>query len=187
MQNVYKECPILENDKFMIRLTKKEDIKDLLDVYSDEKAVPFFNSDNCHGDDFHYTTMKRMEDAVNFWIFSYDNGYFVRFSIIDKKINKAIGTIEFYKRASEDSFNDCGVMRLDIRSDYENEECITNMLKVFVPSAFDLFGVDTIVTKAIPEAIDRVQGLKNLKFKSTDEKLIGEDGTAYGDYWILNK
>ena len=187
MINVYKECPILENDKFMIRLIKKEDTKDLLDVYSDEKAVPFFNSDNCHGDDFHYTTMKRMEDAVNFWIFSYDNGYFVRFSIVDKEINKAIGTIEFYKRASEDSFNDYGVMRLDISSNYENEECITNMLNVFLPSAFDLFGVNTIATKATPKAVNRVQALNKLKFTLTDEKLIGDDGTAYGDYWILKK
>ena len=39
-------------------MTNKEDKADLLKVYSDEKSVPFFNSDNCGGDDFYYTTEK---------------------------------------------------------------------------------------------------------------------------------
>lgn len=54
--DVYKSCPKFENDKFLIRRTEKSDRDGLLKVYSDEKAVRFFNGDNCHGDNFHYTT-----------------------------------------------------------------------------------------------------------------------------------
>lgn len=50
MQNVYESCPVFEDDRFEFRLLKEEDIDDLLEVYSDKNALPFFNSDNCDGD-----------------------------------------------------------------------------------------------------------------------------------------
>lgn len=50
--NVYEKCPVLESENFLLRKVCLEDSDDLLKVYSDEKAVPFFNGDNCHGDDF---------------------------------------------------------------------------------------------------------------------------------------
>ena len=45
--DVYQNCPSYENEYYMLRMIKKEDKTDLLKVYSDEKALPFFNSDNC--------------------------------------------------------------------------------------------------------------------------------------------
>ena len=56
MCNPYEKCPVYENENYLLRMVRKEDKEDLLKVYSDEKAVPFFNSDNCGGDDFHYGT-----------------------------------------------------------------------------------------------------------------------------------
>lgn len=45
--SIYESCPVLENEKFMLRLFQEEDCDDLLKVYSDKNALPFFNSDNC--------------------------------------------------------------------------------------------------------------------------------------------
>ena len=72
MRDVYEYCPEFENDKYLLRLISAEDTNDLLKVYSDTSAVPFFNSDNCNGDDFYYKTLERMKQAVDFWIFSYN-------------------------------------------------------------------------------------------------------------------
>ena len=91
--NVYEKCPVLESENFLLRKVCLEDSDDLLKVYSDEKAVPFFNGDNCHGDDFYYTTIERMQEAVKFWLWSYDNGYFVRWSVSDKKKGIVIATV----------------------------------------------------------------------------------------------
>ena len=76
--DVFKALPVFDGARFALRGVQKSDAADLLKVYSDERAVPFFNGDNCHGDDFHYTTIERMNEAVAFWLFSYENGYFVR-------------------------------------------------------------------------------------------------------------
>ncbi len=66
MINVYEKCPIFESDAYLLRLVQEEDIDDLLEVYSDKNALPFFNSDNCHGDNFYYPTRERMQFAP--WI-----------------------------------------------------------------------------------------------------------------------
>jgi len=83
--NIYKSCPTLESEKFMIRLFQDADCDDLVKVYGDKNALPFFNSDNCDGDNFYYATKERMAEAIGFWHMSYDDGWFVRLSIVDKE------------------------------------------------------------------------------------------------------
>ena len=184
MSNVYELCPVFESEKFLIRKVIMEDAKDLLDVYSDVKAVPLFNSDNCHGDTFYYTTLERMKEAMDFWIYSYDEKYFVRWSILDKNSSTAIGTIELFHRDATDYFAGFGILRLDLRSDFERELYIYEILNVLLKDAYDLFRCKRIATKAIRMAEERRKALEKLGFKATEEKLVGNDGTEYGEYYI---
>ena len=129
MIDVYEFCPELENEKFVLRLIENNDCDDLLKVYSDKNAVPFFNGDNCNGDDFYYATKERMKQAVDFWIFSYRERYFVRWVISDKSKKEVIGTIELFHRDSViDAFDNCGLLRLDLRSDFERTPIIADIL-----------------------------------------------------------
>ena len=64
--SVYDVCPVLKSENFTLRLVEQGDAPGLLKVYSDERAVPLFNGDNCNGDDFHYTTLERMLEAIDF-------------------------------------------------------------------------------------------------------------------------
>ncbi len=185
--DVYKECPKFENDRYILRLTVRGDCDGLLKVYSDKKAVPFFNGDNCHGDDFYYTTAERMLQALDFWAEAYSKGWFVRWSIIDKATGEAVGTIEEFHRDADDYFTNCGLLRLDLRSDYETAADIKSILALIVRPSFDLFGCAMVATKAVPSAVERVAALTSLGFTACDEKLKGFDGTLYGDYYALDK
>ena len=111
--NIYETCPVLESEKFIIRLFQDDDCDDLLKVYSDKNALPFFNSDNCDGDNFYYSTKERMTDAIGFWHMAYENGWFVRMSIVDKAVEAVIGTVELCVRVSEDAFDNMGILRVD--------------------------------------------------------------------------
>lgn len=93
MSDVYENCPAFENDKFLLRFSQLDDAEDLVSVYSDKNALPFFNSDNCHGDNFYYPNEDRMRQAIKFWLSSYSSKWFVRWTIIDKEKHEAIGTI----------------------------------------------------------------------------------------------
>ena len=66
MSNVYEKCPSLENERFLLRFVEEKDANDLLEVYSDKNALAFFNSDNCGGENFYYTTEEQMVDAIGY-------------------------------------------------------------------------------------------------------------------------
>lgn len=187
MSRVYEICPQFENEKYLLRFVCEKDCKALLKVYSDKRAVPFFNSDNCGDDDFYYTTENRMKEAIKYWVWEYNRHGFVRWSIIDKEANEAIGTIELFHRDSDDYFTNCGLLRLDLRSDYETATEIENILSLIIEPTFELFDCDKIATKAIPEAKERIKAFSNMGFVFSQEKLIGHDGTNYKDYLIFER
>ena len=185
MKDVYVECPVLGNEAFLLQRTVKADAQELLEVYSDEKAVPFFNSDNCNGDNFFYRTLEQMQAEINFWEASYRSRAFVRWSIFDRSSGKAVGTIEMFCRMADDFFNKTGLLRLDLKSEYEKEDVICSILEPLLEQAPELFGCESVSTKAVKEAAERRKALECLGFKETAEKLKGHDGTAYGDYYML--
>lgn len=187
--NVYENVPVFENEEFMLRLVDREkDVDDLWEVYSDKKAVPLFNSDNCNGDNFYYDTKEKMEKALDFWVFSYRNGYFVRWAVIDKKCKKAVGTIELFHRDSEDYFTNCGLLRLDLHSSYETEQAIASVLGLIISDAYELFYCDKIATKAPETATERIRALKGLGFEAASQRLTGNNGeTLYGDYYVRRR
>ncbi len=112
MATIYETCPQFENENDLLRFVEREDAEDLLEVYSDKNALPFYNSGNCDGDNFYYPTMEKMEQAIHFWRTAYQEKWFVRWAIIDKRASKAIGTIKMFHRISNDPFHDMGVLRL---------------------------------------------------------------------------
>ncbi len=177
--NIYQTCPEVKSERFLLRLVTPDDCDDLWKVYSDLNAVPLFNSDNCNGDDFHYATLERMRQAMSFWIWSYENGWFVRLSIVDLSAGCAVGTVELCYRDSEDT----GILRLDLRSDYETEAVIKELLALVVEPAYDWIGCSRLITKAKPIAGARIKALTAFGFTPADAPLIGHDGTAYGDYF----
>ena len=188
MSNVYEQCPILENDRFLLRFVTRGDATDLLKVYSDKNALPFFNSDNCHGDNFYYPTKERIDKAIDFWLYSYNQKFFVRWTIIDKKTEEPIGTIELFHRIAEDDFNHVGVLRLDVRSDYEKSEAIYELLSVIIPRAYELFDCKKIISKVPVYAIERIDAFSKYGFEKSESLLEGTmDHYLYNNYWIIHK
>lgn len=206
MKNIYDECPILENERFLFTKVELSDTKELLKVYSDKNALPFFNSDNCHQGNFYIQTKEHMEKCIESWNREYEQRGFVRYAIIDKvgneeinvesnkagnresnkSSNKVIGTIELFNRKAEDYFSNCGLLRLDLRSDYEQENIIYSILSSITKPAFELFDCTMVATKARNYAVERIAALKKAGYIKSEEKIIGQDGTMYGDYWVNN-
>jgi [ribosomal protein S5]-alanine N-acetyltransferase len=182
MNDVYKVCPVLKNDHITLRKTDLDDTKDLLKCYSDKTAVPFFNSDNCHGDDFYYATEDRMKKAIEFWDFSYINRYFVRWTIIINATNEIIGTVEMFHRIAEDEFNHYGLLRLDLKSSFEKKDIIDSVLEIANQWFYDLFDVKYILTKGFPDAKERIDSLIKNGYTPLDRKLM-----SYDNYYVREK
>lgn len=183
LKDVYVEIPVLENGTFLLRKIDMEaDAEDLLRVYSDEKAVPLFNSDNCWGN-FYCTTVKQVQEMIMAWQREYEKRYYVRWAIVDKRNDMAVGTIELFNRKAEDYFTDCGLLRLDLRSDYEKEEYIHSILSLVIAYTKELFCCDWMATKAVPLATERIKVLKSMGFSLSKEVINGKNDVIYGDYY----
>lgn len=188
MTDVYEKCPVFEDENYLLRFVEETDASDLLEVYSDKNALPFFNSDNCNGDNFYYPTEEKMLEAIKFWLFSYRERYFVRFTVIDKSVRKAVGTVELFRRTSGDKFDGDGVLRLDVKSNYERADVLFNILSIVVPPAFELFDCSEIITKVPVYAVERIMAVQKSGFSKSENLMIGtHDGYAYKDYWTIQK
>lgn len=183
----YVVCPVFENTRYRLRLVDMDDAADLLAVYSDPMVWPILNADNCNTD-FQFTTLLEMQAYIHCWLDEYQKQYYVRFSIIDLTVQKVVGTIELFRREAADFFNDCGLLRLDLRQDHENEATIHEILRLLLPQAFALFHCRMIATKVPPIARERQRVMEALGFTKSNEMLIGgHDGKRYGDYFVLYK
>lgn len=138
--NIYQNCPEYQTETFRLRLVRPEDAQALLDCYSDPDVAARANADNCTSD-FHYTTLKQMEECIRFWLAEYQRGYYVRFAILSKQESRAVGTMEVFG-------GEAGVLRLDIASRYEQEGYIDQLLRLAVLELIRDFGAESLYVKA---------------------------------------
>ena len=158
----YNNLPTYEGHNFLLRLVCENDINDLAECIGDPDTQKLSNDDNCSG--YTATTaLERAKGAVDSWKVDYKERYFVRFSIIDKHTEKAVGTIEIFPRnKAMDKDSKDGILRIDIVSRYEQESVISQLL-VLADYFFIDFGIDILLTKAIPipEAKQRIVALES--------------------------
>ena len=176
--NVYETCPDFTTPHFTLRLICAEDAPGLLRVYSDPQAQRCFNADNCTSD-FCYTTLDQMTGCVNMWLWSYQRGDFVRWTILQE--GTPVGTVEMFRR--DDTDNGTGVLRLDLQSSIETADLIDELLRALLPAMHEIFGCECILTKCRPEMVQRRMALKQHGFTEHPQPLIGENGIAHPHYW----
>lgn len=172
MKNIYEECPIFQDETVCLIQTKMEDAKELLMCYSDKKAVPFFNADNCNGDTFYYDTVERMEQAIKFWQNSYEWRAFVRWTVVLRSNNEKIGTVEMFNRGMTKHFGIHGILRIDLQSKYEKRKIVASIIDIVNKNFYEAFGVNYIMTKVVPEATERVYALEKHQYVKIDKGMF---------------
>jgi len=179
--NVYKTCPVFITPRFTLRLVRREDTAGLLEVYSDKCAQYYFNADNCTSD-FRYSTLREMQKCVDMWLYGYEHGWFVRWTILMGK--RPVGTVEMFRRDDGENGEGVGVLRIDVASRYEFPDVHEELLRTLLPALHELFGCQRILTKALPVMARRRLALTLHGFVPCKKPLIGENGVEYGDYWV---
>ena len=159
MSGIYDICPVLETDGFILRLVAEADAADLLLCYADPEAQAVFDFENCTSD-FCYTTIEEMTDCIRFWLREYAQRMYVRFAVVDKQTQKAIGTVEMFGDSSLLRDHNGGVLRIDLASPYETAAHLAELLRLADDKFYTFFDVEFIVTKGKPIAVARVNALK---------------------------
>jgi len=161
-----------ESSHFVLRQVTQEDTPALLECYSDPAAVALMNDDNCTGG-FLCQTLEDVREHIRVWNEEYRNRMYIRPAIEDKATGQILGTMEVFG-------GEPGVLRLDLRTDWERPQVLAELLGLAVrefPRDFDMSG---LVTKAVPEAAARREALEALGFSGPGEF------RGYGDYYRLD-
>ena len=98
---------------------------------------------------------------------------------------KRIGTVELCLRVSEDKFNNMGILRVDVRSDYEQENELYGIFSLVTPELEKMLGCKGVLTKAPLYAIERMKAIQKVGFTKSEHFLIGKTGYASDGYWTL--
>ena len=148
----YEKCPEYESRSFLLRLLSTDDANDLFECYNGD----IITSDNNTEKVFHFSTIKKARECIKSWLREYERRYYVRFAIIEKQNGRAAGTVEIFDYGEKEIGH--SVLRIDILSHYENEEHLSEILRI-ADQFFCDFLCSTIVTKAVPEATRRINAL----------------------------
>ncbi len=185
--NVYESIPTMEKGEIRLRPVTAADEAALLRVYGDPLALPFFNSDNCHGDIFYYDTPEKMRRAMDFWRTSWEQGWFVRWAIALR--GEVIGTVELCRRGEspDDPYSGMGILRVDVGSAWEKSDVLAAVMDALLPDAYALFDCHALMTKAAPYAVARVAALTECGFVRSDKPVMGHHGERFEYYWVREK
>lgn len=88
-------------------------------------------------------------------------------------------------RVSEDKFNNMGILRVDVRSDYEQQDILDEIFSLITPRLEEMLGCKGILTKAPIYAIERIKAIQKVGFTKSEHMLIGKNGYAYDGYWTI--
>lgn len=188
MNKLFESNPKIENSSYRIRLVRKKDLDDLLELYSNTDNIRYINNDDCNGDNFYYQSKEELIEKYTFWKHAYTKKWFIRLSLIDKKENKVIGVIELLKRGGYDSFKDSIVIRLDLISRYEIKDNLVEILVLLENKLRKTCKYSKIAIKAFDEQKERKEALIALNYKLSNRKMIGlEDNKEYKNYYVKRK
>jgi len=159
--NPYIHCPSYETESFMLRLVSLHDAEDLLKCYADKESVARMNADACTSG-FYFESVAEMEAAILFWLSEYEQQRYVRFAVVDKSIDKAIGTVEIFG-------GEFGVLRIDLCSAYETPTYFSELLTCAVHHFYTDFDVRTMCIKVLPAFAMRTDTVKKFSFVLTND------------------
>lgn len=182
--NPYENCPTFESEHFLLRNIDIADADDLLVCYADEQAVKLINVDRATTTEFNFTSVVQMRTCLRFWLMEYGQKRYVRFAIVDKELKKAVGTVEISQKGNSEHLTNVGLLRLDLATQYESYDAISELLTLINAEFYDAFGLDYLMTKAIAEGEIRIKALKNADYYPVYNNVIIR---FTDDYFIKGK
>ena len=177
----YTEATPLASDRFTLRPMKPDDAEALLACYADPRAWPFFNDDNCSGH-FMFKTRKEMGEAIRIWIICQETRAFMRYTLLDNGV--PFGTVEFCPRNELHPVHGrVSIVRVDVDPAHEQADDLYDLLKCTIRQMMPAFRVDALITKAVPQAVERIAALKAWGFRPTEDQQLTR-GFPHYHLWL---
>jgi len=172
----YAKCPAFETPHFQLRQVCEADAADLLEsFYGDVSGWMFYGNDMCKSIFAgQYATLDEMKHCIRVWRQEYANRYYIRFSVIAKQTQRAVGTIEIFDHINSEknwqleAIRNGLVLHIDLGAPYETQAHIAELLVLADAEVYKRFGMKHILIRAVPQATERIAALLARGYASFD-------------------
>ena len=169
----YANCPEFDTEHFHLRQVREDDAEELLEsFYGDLSGWMFYGNSMCKSIFAgRYATLEEMKKCIRSWLKEYANRYYIRFTVLDKKAGKAVGTIEVFDNIHSEKKWKTGavkhgfVLHIDFAVTCETKEYISEILALADKEFFRLFGFEYLLIRAVPEAKERIAALTAARYE----------------------
>lgn len=150
---IIKEIPIIANGKITLRKLQEKDASDLFQYYHNENVYRYLD----------WNGSESVEDAkriINIWNKGFQEGWILRFAIVENKANKVIGTIflnNFEGRRAEVGY--------ELSENYWKRGIMSEALKEIIKLGFTMLGLNRIQAFVCEENIGSKQLLDKFNFQ----------------------
>lgn len=187
METVYDFCPKLDSEHFKYQYVTSFDVDGMVRLYSDEKTVKLCNFDNINENCFEFYDKAAVIRLVRFWQNHFRTREFLRYTVIDIKSDEPVGSLEMFRRMTDDEYLYCCMLRIDLLSKYEHANYIEEILSTIMEPMLLVFDCYKMATKILPRSKARKLAIERLDFDMTPKKLIGIDGEEYDNYYMYTQ
>lgn len=169
-------CPRLKNNRIRIRQLRLDDADKLLSCYQQQgKAPTYFNLDFSN-ETIPCQNKEQVKNLLKFYLSQSKSKKSVYWTVIDLFNNNSIGVISITPLEKNEDYKNVGLLRMDIKSEYETKEIISAILNM-TEQLYELFDLNTIISKAWLTSRHRINAMLENGFKeSFDRYLIKKDG-----------
>ena len=164
------KVPIYETEHFMLRQVKMKDAADLVECYAHPTLAVQGSAHGCIVGPGGYGSKnkKEMRAFIRFWLKEYHKGWYVRWSVIDRRSGEVVGTIEGggYGILAKDA--DGVMLMIDLVAPYETEVFVPELLRLIIDKFYTLFQASILVIYGMPGADVRLNALTAAGFVPVD-------------------
>lgn len=152
----YKNMPTIKFDDIMLRTIKLSDYKDLYDYGKDQEVTKFLS----WGPLTQPIEARRSIKHIFYPRTKYElpRGY----AIIDTKLNKMIGTVDFHTKPKDKNYAEIGYA---LHKDYWDQGIMTKAVKELIKIGFEYLNYDKIIVKHLSQNIGSQKVIVKSGFK----------------------
>lgn len=143
INDIFNNFPKIETNRFLLREIVTEDVKEIFDIYSNNKILRYQNMEH----------MKELNDAegyINFISNGYQNKLFIRWGITEKENNRVIGLIALHHIEGENRKVSIGYI---LNERFWKQGIMTGTVGAVVNYIFKEFNINRIEAEIHPENI----------------------------------
>lgn len=155
----YQNFPELISDTLILRQIVKDDIESIVEI-SLYNALPALTVDDA----------AEMQERINL---DYQNGSAIHWGIADKKSNKIVGTVGFY-RGFENGTGELGCV---LKPEFQGKGLMTEAMKLAIKFEINEMKLRKICATTSRENKPAIQLLKRLSFVKAKD--LDDDGVEY--------